>query len=53
MEAKNQSKKNVYVRKVKLNVEPLTESFIKNDQIMSIAMLTFYRSNKPNKNLYN
>ncbi|WP_414671841.1 hypothetical protein [Leeuwenhoekiella sp. UBA1003] len=41
------------MRKVELNVEPLTESFIKHDQITSGGMLTFYRHNKPNKNLYN
>ena len=53
VEAKNQSEKNVYVRKVELNGEELTEPFITHDQVMNGGTLTFYMSRKPNKNLYN
>ena len=53
VEAKNQSEKNVYVRKVELNGKELTEPFITHDQVMNGGTLTFYMSRKPNKNLYN
>ncbi|MEH6659003.1 GH92 family glycosyl hydrolase [Leeuwenhoekiella marinoflava] len=53
IEAKNQSAKNVYVRKVELNGKELTKPFITHDQVMSGGKLTFYMSRKPNKNLYN
>ena len=53
VEAKNQSEKNVYVRKVELNGQELTEPFITHDQVMNGGTLTFYMSRKPNKNLYN
>jgi len=53
VEAKNQSEKNVYVRKVELNGQELTETFITHDQVMNGGTLTFYMSRKPNKNLYN
>ena len=53
IEAKNQSDKNVYVRKVELNGTELTEPFITHDQVMNGGTLTFYMSRKPNKALYN
>lgn len=53
VEAKNQSEKNVYVRKVELNGTALTKPFITHDQVMNGGKLTFYMSSKPNKNLYN
>lgn len=53
VEAKNQSDKNVYVRKVELNGVLLKKPFITHDQVMNGGKLTFYMSSKPNKNLYN
>lgn len=53
MEAKNQSEKNVYVRKVEFNGTALTKPFITHDQVMNGGKLTFYMTSKPNKNLYN
>ena len=52
VEAKNQSKENVYVTKVTLNGEELTTPFIKHSEIMKGGKLVFYMSNTPNKNIY-
>ena len=52
IEAKNQSEKNVYVRKVELNGKPLTKPFLSHNAIMQGGSLVFYMSEKPNKNLY-
>ena len=50
--AENQSKKNVYVDKVELNGEELTEPFISHEAIMSGGELKFYMTAKPNKTLF-
>nr|WP_298332382.1 GH92 family glycosyl hydrolase [uncultured Christiangramia sp.] len=50
--AKNQSDKNVYIKKVELNGKELTEPFIKHDEIMNGGELKFWMSSKPNKNLF-
>lgn len=50
--AKNQSEKNVFVRKVELNGKELTKPFIRHEDIMNGGELKFYMSGKPNKNLY-
>ncbi|MEH6406118.1 MAG: GH92 family glycosyl hydrolase [Leeuwenhoekiella sp.] len=52
VEAKNQSAKNVYVKKVELNGKALTTPFITHDDVMNGGKLTFYMSSRPNKNLY-
>ena len=52
VEAKNQSDKNMYVRKVELDGKELNKPFITHDQIMNGGKLTFYMSRKPNKSLY-
>ena len=52
VEAKNQSEKNVYVKKVELNGKDLGKPFITQNAIMQGGTLTFYMSSKPNKNLY-
>ncbi len=50
--AKNQSDKNVYVKKVELNGKELTEPFIQHDDIMNGGELKFWMSSKPNKKLF-
>tara|TARA_R110002020_G_scaffold108281_2_gene251110 strand:+ start:107442 stop:109787 length:2346 start_codon:yes stop_codon:yes gene_type:complete len=50
--AKNQSDKNVYVKKVELNGKVLQKPFITHADVMNGGKLTFYMSSKPNKNLY-
>ncbi|MEO2128698.1 MAG: GH92 family glycosyl hydrolase [Christiangramia sp.] len=50
--AKNQSDKNVYVKKVELNGKELTEPFIQHDDIMNGGELKFWMSSKPNKQLF-
>ena len=50
--AKNQSEKNVYVKKVELNGKELTTPFITHDDVMNGGKLVFYMSSKPNKKLY-
>ncbi|WP_416442472.1 GH92 family glycosyl hydrolase [Leeuwenhoekiella sp. A16] len=50
--AKNQSDKNVYVKKVELNGKILQKPFISHADVMNGGKLTFYMSSKPNKNLY-
>ena len=50
--AENQSTKNVYVDKVELNGEELTEPFISHESIMSGGELKFYMTAKPNKTLF-
>lgn len=53
VEAKNQSDKNVYVRKVELNGKALLKPFITHQDIMQGGKLTFYMSGRPNTKLYN
>ncbi|UOB17281.1 GH92 family glycosyl hydrolase [Abyssalbus ytuae] len=53
IETKNQSSTNVYVKKVELNGEPITQPFISHKSIINGGKLVFYMSGKPNKNLYN
>jgi predicted alpha-1,2-mannosidase len=50
--AKNQSVKNVYVKKVELNGKELNVPFIQHENIMNGGKLIFYMSSKPNKQLY-
>ncbi len=50
--AKNQSDKNVYVKKVELNGKELTRPFIQHSDIMDGGELKFYMSSKPNKKLF-
>ena len=50
--AKNQSEKNVYVRKVELNGKELTKPFIQHKDVMNGGKLVFYMTSKPNKKLY-
>ncbi len=52
VEAKNQSEKNVYVKKVELNGKEMSRPFITHDDILQGGTLTFYMSSKPNKKLY-
>ena len=52
VQAKNQSDKNVYVKKVELNGKVLQKPFITHADVMNGGKLTFYMSSKPNKNLY-
>ncbi|MBU3123966.1 GH92 family glycosyl hydrolase [Sinomicrobium sp. 2019215] len=51
--AENQSDKNVFVEKVELNGELLASPFIKHSDILKGGNLTFYMTDKPNKELYN
>jgi predicted alpha-1,2-mannosidase len=46
IEAKDQSEKNVYVKKVTLNGQPLTRRYITHDEIMNGGKLVFYMSAK-------
>lgn len=50
--AKNQSEKNVYVKKVELNGKELSQPFIKHEDIMKGGELKFWMSSKPNKKLF-
>ncbi len=50
--AKNQSDKNVYVKKVELNGKELTEPFIQHDDLMNGGELKFWMSSQPNKKLF-
>lgn len=50
--AKNQSEKNVYVKKVELNGKELTDPFIQHDDIITGGELKFWMSSKPNKELF-
>lgn len=47
--AKNQSVKNIYVKKVELNGKELTEPFIEHKDIMKGGELKFYMSSKPKR----
>ncbi len=47
--AKNQSDKNVYVKKVELNGKPLNRLYITHEEIMNGGNLVFYMSAKHNK----
>ena len=49
VEAINQGEKNVYVSKVLLNGQPLTQPVITHDDILKGGKLTFYMSAKPTK----
>jgi predicted alpha-1,2-mannosidase len=49
VEAIDQSDKNIYVRKVLLNGQPLNRLYITHDEIMAGGKITFYMSDKPNK----
>ena len=49
VEAKNQSDKNVYVKKVLLNGKPLNTLFINHSDITNGSTLTFFMDSKPNK----
>jgi predicted alpha-1,2-mannosidase len=44
IEAKDQSEKNVYVKRVVLNGQPLTRRYITHDEILSGGKLVFYMS---------
>jgi predicted alpha-1,2-mannosidase len=46
IEAKNQSDKNVYVEKIKLNGKPLNRLYITHDEIMNGGKMVFYMSDK-------
>ncbi|MDT0643470.1 GH92 family glycosyl hydrolase [Zunongwangia sp. F363] len=50
--AKNQGDKNVYVKKVELNGQELTEPFIQHKDIMNGGELKFWMSSRPNRKLY-
>ncbi|RNL93476.1 glycoside hydrolase family 92 protein [Sinomicrobium pectinilyticum] len=50
--AENQSEKNVFVEKVEFNGESLKEPFLKHGDILKGGKLTFYMTDKPNKELY-
>lgn len=49
VETKNQSDKNVYVKKVLLNGKPLNTLFINHSDITNGSTLTFFMDSKPNK----
>ncbi|MBA4144768.1 MAG: sugar hydrolase [Cytophaga sp.] len=49
VEAINQSDKNVYIKKVLLNGQPLSNRYITQDDIMKGGKITFYMSAKPVK----
>ncbi|UII19985.1 GH92 family glycosyl hydrolase [Fulvivirga ligni] len=49
IEAKKQSDKNVFVKKVELNGKEVNQTFITHEDIMKGGTLTFYMSSKPNK----
>jgi putative alpha-1,2-mannosidase len=49
VEAVDQSDKNVYVKKVLLNGQPLNRLYITHDEIMKGGKLVFYMSDKPVK----
>ncbi|MET3026831.1 GH92 family glycosyl hydrolase [Flavobacterium sp. UW10123] len=50
VETVNQSDKNVFVSKVLLNGKELSRPFLKHEDVMNGGKITFYMSNKPNKN---
>ena len=50
--AKNQSAKNVYVKKVQLNGKDLVKPFITHQDILNGGTLVFSMSDSPNKKLY-
>jgi predicted alpha-1,2-mannosidase len=49
VEAIDQSDKDIYVRKVMLNGQPLNRLYITHDEIMNGGTIIFYMSAKPNK----
>ncbi|MEQ8475262.1 GH92 family glycosyl hydrolase [Fulvivirga sp.] len=49
IEAKGQSDKNVFVKKIELNGKELNSRYITHDQFMNGGKLTYYMSNKPSK----
>ncbi|MBL0737037.1 GH92 family glycosyl hydrolase [Flavobacterium sp. GN10] len=52
VETVNQSDKNVFVSKVLLNGKQLEKPFLKHADVINGGKITFYMSNKPNKNSY-
>jgi putative alpha-1,2-mannosidase len=46
IEARDQSPKNVYVKKVTLNGQPLTRRYITHEEILNGGKLVFYMSEK-------
>ncbi len=49
IEAKHQSDRNVFVKKVELNGKPLGVQYITHEQMMEGGKLTFYMTSKPNQ----
>ena len=49
VETLNQNDKNVYVKKILLNGQPLSKRYITHEEIMNGGVLTFYMSAKPVK----